>query len=86
MNKTKWSRVTVVLDKKTGDEVRYISTVTGTPVSEIVREVVKDPVAHLAKLLTTLEQDPSAEALERLRLSSAATVDAAYNEFHRRHG
>lgn len=86
MNKTKWSRVTVVLDKKTGDEIRYVSSVTGTPVSEIVRDVISDPVAHLAGALRVLHQDPSPEALERLRLASSAAVDAAYTDFHKRDG
>jgi UDP-N-acetylglucosamine 2-epimerase len=86
MDKKKWSRVSVVLDKKTGDEIRYVSAVTGTPVSEIVRDVLADPVAHLAGTLRTLQADPSPESLKRLLDSTTATVDTAHAEFHRRHG
>ena len=86
MNKTKWSRVTVVLDKKTGDEIRYISEVTETPVSEIVRDVLSDPVAHLAGVLRQLQSDPSPEAMGRLEAQSRATVDRAHSEFHKRYG
>jgi hypothetical protein len=86
MNKTKWSRVTVVLDKKTGDEIRYVSAVTGTPVSEIVRDVISSPVAQLAGTLRELQADPSPERLEQLRSACGETVDSAHAEFHRRHG
>jgi hypothetical protein len=86
MNKTKWSRVTVVLDKKTGDEIRYVSAVTGTPVSEIVRDVISAPVAHLAGTLQALQADQTPEALQRLQDSCTATVDQAHAEYHRRVG
>lgn len=86
MNKTKWSRVTVVLDKKTGDEIRYVSEVTDTPVSEIIRDILSAPVSQLADTIKQLQADPSPEAMGRLEAKSRQSVDKAHGEFHRRFG
>lgn len=86
MNKTKWSRVTVVLDKKTGDEIRYVSAVTNTPVSVIVRDVLADPVAYLAGNLKKLEANPTPEGLKALENTARETVDSAHAGFHKRYG
>ncbi len=86
MDRKKWSRVSVVLDKKTGDEIRYVSAVTGTPVSEVVRDMIADPVAHLAGTLRALQADPSPENLQRVQSTISDTVDRAHTEFHRRAG
>ncbi len=55
MNKEKYARVCVVLDLETDRALRHISAVTHHGISEIVRELIAEPVGVLSRTLAAAE-------------------------------
>ena len=66
MNADKFSRVTLVLDRRTDEQLHYLSRRTGGSRSEIVRNLLADPVDDLCKLMAMVPSDPKDVDLRQL--------------------
>ena len=73
MNTAKLARATFVLDRETRDELAFISDRLGVSQSELVRDVLAEPVAMMAKWVRAVPDAPTAD--DAMRLQDAAQGD-----------
>jgi hypothetical protein len=66
MNTAKLARTTFVLDRETHDQLAYISRRMGVSRSELVRDVLAEPVALMAKWALSLPDKPTPEDAARV--------------------
>ena len=59
MNTAKLARATFVLDRETRDELAFISDRLGVSQSELVRDVLAEPVAMMAKWVRSVPDKPT---------------------------
>ena len=75
MNTTRYSRVTLVLDRHTDEGLAYLSKRFGRSKSELVRDVLEEPVQGMVAMLHRFpdgaEIDPAQLALAGLELIEA---------------
>lgn len=61
MNSQKLARTTFVLERETHDQLNYIAQRMGVSRSELVRDVIAEPVAMMAKWVRSVPDQPTAE-------------------------
>ncbi len=61
MNREKLARTTFVLFRETHEQLGYVSRRMGVSRSELVRDVLADPVAMMAKWCESLPEHPTPE-------------------------
>jgi hypothetical protein len=66
MNKAKLARTTFVLDRETHDQLAYISRRMKVSRSELVRDVLAEPVAMMAKWVKATPEAPTPGERETL--------------------
>ena len=80
MNTTRYARVTLVLDRHTDEGLAYLSRRFGRSKSELVREVLEEPVQAMLGLLDRhpegAEIDPRQLALDGLQLGDELIAEA----------
>ena len=67
MNTAKLARATFVLDRETRDELAFISDRLGVSQSELVRDVLAEPVALMAKWVRAVPDAPTLDDATRLQ-------------------
>lgn len=75
MNTDQLARCTFVLDRSTAHHLAYLSSRFKRSRSDIVRELLKDPIESMATLVQSVPDDPSPEDLRQLVLTGLETVD-----------
>ena len=75
MNTDNLARCTFVLDRTTAHHLAYLSRRFQRSRSDIVRELLKDPVETMAELVQRVPDDPSPEDLRQLVLHGLETVE-----------
>lgn len=75
MNTDNLARCTFVLDRTTAHHLAYLSRRFQRSRSDIVRELLKDPVETIAELVQRVPDDPSPEDLRQLVLHGLDTVE-----------
>lgn len=68
MNKAKLARSTFVLDRATHEDLAYIARRMKVSRSELVRDVLAEPVAMMAKWVRAVPDDPSKADVDQLDL------------------
>ena len=66
MNSAKLARTTFVLLRETHDQLEYISRRMGVSRSELVRDVLAEPVALMAKWVQSVPDQPSPEDVAQI--------------------
>lgn len=66
MNTDRLARTTFVLDRVTHDQLDYISRRMKVSRSELVRDVLAEPVALMAKWVQSVPEQPTATDAERV--------------------
>lgn len=66
MNKAKLARTTFVLDRETHEQLEYISRRMKVSRSELVRDVLAEPVAMMARWVKATPEAPTPEDAESL--------------------
>lgn len=66
MNKDRLARATFVLDRQTAEELAYISKRMKVSQSELVRDVLAEPVAMMAKWVRNTPDAPTADEADKL--------------------
>jgi hypothetical protein len=61
MNSQKLARTTFVLLRETHDQLEFVARRMGVSRSELVRDVLAEPVALMAKWVQSLPEQPTAE-------------------------
>lgn len=67
MNTDKLARATFVIDRATHDQLVYVCRRMGVSRSELVRDVLAEPVAMMAKWVRSVPDEPTEEDAARLR-------------------
>ena len=80
MNTDNLARCTFVLDRTTAHHLAYLSRRFQRSRSDIVRELLKEPVETMAELVQRVPDDPSPEDLRQLVLHGLETVDTLADE------
>lgn len=75
MNTDNLARCTFVLDRTTAHHLAYLSRRFQRSRSDIVRELLKDPIKTMAELVQRVPDDPSPEDLRQLVLHGLETVE-----------
>jgi len=75
MNTENLARCTFVLDKDTAQHLAYLSQRFRRSRSDIVREVLREPVEVMATLIRSLPEEPTEADLNQLVLSGLELVD-----------
>ena len=75
MNTDNLARCTFVLDRTTAHHLAYLSRRFQRSRSDIVRELLKDPIETMAELVQRVPDDPSPEDLRQLVLHGLETVE-----------
>jgi hypothetical protein len=66
MNTSKLARTSFVLDRETHDQLAYLSTRMGVSRSELVRDVLAEPIALMAKWMLSVPDDPTTADVDRV--------------------
>ncbi len=66
MNTDMLARATFVLDRTTSERLGYISKRMGVSRSSLVREVLEEPIALMAKWVESVPDEPSQDQAEAL--------------------
>jgi hypothetical protein len=66
MNTSKLARTSFVLDRETHDQLRYLSSRMGVSRSELVRDVLAEPIALMAKWMLSVPDDPTSFDVARV--------------------
>ncbi len=66
MNTSKLARTSFVLDRETHDQLQYLSFRMGVSRSELVRDVIAEPIALMAKWMLSVPDDPSSVDVARV--------------------
>ena len=77
MNTETLARCTFVLAKSTAKHLSFLSHRFQRSRSQIVRDLLSEPVAAMAQLLQTLPSDPTSADIRQLRLDGLAAIDQA---------
>lgn len=83
MNKDKYARLTIVLDQKTDQALRYISVMTDTGLSEVVRELISEPAAAYADMLGTALKAKTPADIKAASDNLDMFVEGAYGDYLR---
>ena len=75
MNTEKLARCTFVLDKDTAQHLAYLSQRFRRSRSDIVRDVLREPVEVMATLIRSLPEAPTEADLSQLMLTGLELVD-----------
>jgi predicted DNA-binding protein len=66
MNTSKLARTSFVLDRETHDQLQYLSRRMGVSRSELVRDVLAEPISLMAKWMLSVPDDPTGNDAERV--------------------
>lgn len=80
MNTANLARTTFVLDRATADQLGFLSRRMGVSRSALVREVLAEPIATLAKLVESVPEHPTPGDIRQLALAGLDAVNAATEE------
>lgn len=80
MNTANLARTTFVLDRATAEQLAYLSRRMGVSRSALVREVLAEPVATMAKLVESVPDQPTDADIRQLALQGLDAVHAAMDE------
>jgi hypothetical protein len=86
MNKEKYARLTVVLDLKTDRAIRYVSAITETGVSELVRGLISVPAVAMADALSAAVEAKTPEQRKAVEDQMDMFVEGAYGDYLRVRG
>lgn len=75
MNTDNLARCTFVLDRPTAEQLAYLSRRFQRSRSELVRDLLREPVEAMAELIRAVPDEPSPEDLRQLVLTGLETVD-----------
>lgn len=75
MNTDKLVRSTFVLDRETSDRLTYIARRFGRSRSDLVREVLAEPVAVMESLVRGVPENPTQADLRQLALRGLDAID-----------
>ncbi len=75
MNTDNLARCTFVLDRTTAHQLSYLSRRFRRSRSDIVRELLKDSVDTMAKLVQQVPDQPTAQELQQMVISGLGMVD-----------
>lgn len=80
MNENLLARATFVLDRHTFEQLGFLSSRMGVSRSELVRQVLAEPVAHMAGLLARVPANPTPDQLKLLAREGLALVDSLVDQ------
>lgn len=75
MNSEKLSRTTFVLNRETAEQLGYVSRRMGVSRSALVRDVLEEPVAMMAKWVSSVPADMTPADVERLTSQMSLDLD-----------
>jgi hypothetical protein len=75
MNENLLARATFVLERQTAEQLSYLSDRMGVSRSELVRQVLTQPVAEMAALIGRVPENPTPDELRQLALDGLTLVD-----------
>lgn len=81
MDAEKYSRLTVVLDKRTDRALRHIAAITDTPVSAVVRDLLAEPAAAIADALVDVVAAKSPAERQTVLDQLDMFVEGAYGDY-----
>jgi hypothetical protein len=73
MNTSQLARATFVLDRSTFEQLGFISSRLNVSRSELVRDVLAEPVALMAKWVLSVPDDPTDD--DKARIGEAVQLD-----------
>lgn len=76
MNSEALARVTFVIDRRTSEDLVYLSERLGQSRSSLVREVLAAPVAGMAEMLRSVPDNPSPADVRQLALYGLELADS----------
>jgi hypothetical protein len=77
MNNETLARATFVLDRRTAEQLAYISGRLGVSRSELVRSVLAEPVETMAGMIGRVPENPSESDLRQLALDGLDAFEQA---------
>ena len=77
MNSETLARATFVLDRKTAEQLAYLSDRLGVSRSELVRSVLAEPVDQMVGLMGRVPENPSESDLRQLALEGLESFERA---------
>ena len=80
MNENLLARATFVLERQTFEQLSYLSDRMGVSRSELVRQVLTEPVAQMAELMGRVPANPTEEDLRQLALDGLGLIDSLIAE------
>lgn len=80
MNEKNLARVTVVLSRRTADQLRSLSHRFGVSASALVREAITEPVEIMAAALSDVSDRPTKEDAERFGQQMLEFADVQLEE------
>jgi len=80
MNTDNLARCTFVLDRATAHHLSYLSRRFQRSRSEIVRDLLREPIQTMAEFVERVPDDPTAEDLRQLVLHGLDVVDQLADE------
>lgn len=83
MNKEKYSRLTVVLDRETDVALRHIAMVTDQGLSEVVRDLLAEPVAMISATLHKANAAKTPQDHQAMVDQVEMFVESAYGDYLR---
>jgi hypothetical protein len=75
MNAELLARATFVLHRETAEELAYVSERFGVSRSELVRDLLTEPVSRMAGILREVPSEPTPADLRQLALSGLDMID-----------
>lgn len=90
MNTSKLARTSFVLDRETHDQLQYLSSRMGVSRSELVRDVLAEPISLMAKWMQSVPDDATpADAVrvgEEIQLDMVDFIERKAEEVRRMGG
>lgn len=77
MNTDNLVRATFVLDRKVSEKLTFVSDRFGRSRSDIVRELLQDPVDVMYRLVRGMPDNPTAADLRQLEIDGLDLIDEA---------
>ena len=75
MNEETLARATFVLHRETAEDLAYMSERMGVSRSELVRELLTEPVAKMAEVLRGVPADPKEADLRQLAIDGLDMIE-----------
>jgi len=75
MNTEILARCTFVLDRTTAEHLAYLSGRFRRSRSDIVRELLKEPIEFMAQMVEFVPEDPSPDDLRQMAIQGLESVD-----------